>query len=49
MSSVFADEGPGSVYRQQVNKPLSEVYGKVYKSLEDARFFVVFELSTLSR
>ncbi|NOQ69363.1 MAG: DUF302 domain-containing protein [Gammaproteobacteria bacterium] len=43
MSSVFADDGSGSVYRQQVNKPLSEVYGKVYKSLEDARFFVVFE------
>ncbi len=43
MSSVFADEGSGNVYRQQVNKPLSEVYDKVYKSLEDARFFVVFE------
>ena len=43
MSPVFADEVPDSLYRQQVNKPLSEVYGKVYKSLEDARFFVVFE------
>ncbi len=41
--SAFADEGSASVYRQQVNKPLSEVYNKVYKSLEDARFFVVFE------
>ena len=44
MSSVFAEESPGNVYRQQVNKPLSEVYDKVYKSLEEARFFVVFEL-----
>ena len=43
MSSVFAGESPGNVYRQQVNKPLSEVYDKVYKSLEEARFFVVFE------
>ena len=42
-SSVYAGEGSGSVYRQQVNKPLSEIYDKVYKSLEDARFFVVFE------
>lgn len=31
------------VYRQQVNKPLVDVYDSVYKSLEDARFFVVFE------
>lgn len=43
MSSVFAGEGAGNVYRQQVNKPVSEVYDKVYKSLEDARFYVVFE------
>jgi len=43
MSSVFAGEVPDNVYRQQVNKPLSEMYDKVYKSLEDARFFVVFE------
>ncbi len=31
------------VYRQQVDKPLDDVYDNVYKSLEDARFFVVFE------
>lgn len=37
-----ADNNPG-VYRQQVNKPVSAVYDKLYKSLEDARFFVVFE------
>ena len=44
MSSAFAvGEGTGNVYRQQVNKPLAEVYDKVYKSLEDARFYVVFE------
>ena len=43
VSAAFADEGTDALYRQQVNKPLSEVYDKVYKSLEDARFFVVFE------
>ena len=37
-----ADNAPG-VYRQHVNKPMSEVYDKVYQSLEEARFFVVFE------
>ncbi len=42
-TSVIADNAPDGVYRQQVDKPISEVYGSVYKSLEDARFFVVFE------
>ena len=32
-----------TVYSVSVDKPVSEVYGKVYKSLEDARFYVVFE------
>ncbi|MFV2003961.1 MAG: DUF302 domain-containing protein [Gammaproteobacteria bacterium] len=41
--SVTAKDAPEGVYRQQINKPLVEVYDKVYKSLEDARFFVVFE------
>ena len=31
------------VYKHQINKPVSEVYDSIYKSLEDARFFVVFE------
>ncbi len=43
VSSVFADTKNSSVYIQQVNEPLTRVYDKVYKSLEDARFFVVFE------
>ncbi len=32
-----------TVFSVSVDKPVSEVYGKVYKSLEDARFYVVFE------
>ena len=43
ISSVFADTRNSGVYILQVDKPLSEVYDSVYKSLEDARFFVVFE------
>ncbi len=44
---VHADEGkrvshPG-VYVQQVDKPVSAVYDALYKSLEEARFYVVFE------
>jgi uncharacterized protein (DUF302 family) len=41
--SVLADDDIQLVYKQQVDKPLSEVYGQLYKSLENARFFVVFE------
>ncbi len=43
VSSAFADNKNSGVYIQQVNKPLSSVYDSVYKSLEEARFFVVFE------
>ena len=43
ISSAYAGDGDSVVYRLQVNKPLSKVYDKVYKSLEEARFFVVFE------
>ncbi|RKZ60710.1 MAG: hypothetical protein DRQ44_12445 [Gammaproteobacteria bacterium] len=43
VSSVIAGNMNSGVYIQQVDKPLSGVYDKVYKSLEDARFFVVFE------
>ena len=43
VSSVVAGNKNSGVYIKQVDKPLSGVYDKVYKSLEDARFFVVFE------
>jgi uncharacterized protein (DUF302 family) len=43
ISIVYADQDISAVYSQQVNKPVSEVYDKLYKSLEDNRFFVVFE------
>ena len=45
-SSVYAGDAQNvnsAVYQQTVNKPVSAVYDKLYKSLEDARFFVVFE------
>ena len=42
-SPVFAGDAPEGVYRQQVNKPLVEVYDNIYKSLEESRFYVVFE------
>lgn len=45
-SSVFSGESSAAastVYQQTVNKVMSEVYDRLYKSLEDARFFVVFE------
>ncbi|MDT8282231.1 MAG: hypothetical protein RQ982_05385, partial [Gammaproteobacteria bacterium] len=41
--SVYAEQEDNGVYVQTVNKPIVEVYDKVYKSLEDGRFFVVFE------
>ena len=37
-----ADSNPG-VYKQTVDKPVSAVYDGVYKSLEESRFYVVFE------
>ena len=43
MPYVFAGDTAEGIYRQQIDKPLVEVYDNVYKSLEDARFFVVFE------
>ncbi len=47
ISAVNAEQssnvGNLAVYSQQVNKPVAEIYDKLYKSLEDARFFVVFE------
>ncbi len=41
--TVYADTNSQAIYKQQVDKPLSAVYGSIYKSLENARFFVVFE------
>jgi len=41
--SVCGEQVADGVYLAQVDKPVSAVYDKVYKSLEDARFFVVFE------
>jgi len=43
MVPAYAAEALDGVYIQHVKKPVSEVYDKVYASLEDARFFVVFE------
>jgi len=41
--TVLATENNPGVYVQQIDKPVSAVYDQLYKSLEDARFFVVFE------
>jgi len=41
--TVLATENNPGVYVQQIDKPVSAVYDPLYKSLEDARFFVVFE------
>ena len=41
--ALQASEKNAAVYSQQVNKTMVDVYDSVYKSLEDARFFVVFE------
>ena len=32
-----------NIYELSVDRPMTEVYDKVYKSLEDSRFYVVFE------
>jgi len=41
--AAHADETNAGVYIQQVDKPVSAIYDKLYKSLEDAHFYVVFE------
>lgn len=43
ISCAFADNKNSGVYILHIEKPLSEVYDRVYKSLENARFYVVFE------
>ncbi len=40
LSSAHADT---NVFTWSVEKPVSAIYDKLYKSLEDARFYVVFE------
>ena len=42
MSVSSAESNPG-IYIQHVDKPVSAVYDNLYKSMEDARFYVVFE------
>ena len=41
LNAVAGNKNSG-VYILHVDKPLSGVYDRVYKSLEDARFYVVF-------
>jgi hypothetical protein len=41
--SSFCLAQESNVYKQTVDKSITQVYDKVYKSLEDARFYVVFE------
>ena len=47
ISGLYAEQNNSelnpAVYSQQLDKPVAEVYDTVYKSLEEARFFVVFE------
>ena len=40
---ALADES--TVFEHTVKKPMSQVYGKIYKSLEDEQFFVVKEIN----
>jgi uncharacterized protein (DUF302 family) len=42
LSSTFV-QADSSIFIYESDKPITEVYDKVYKSLEDARFYVVFE------
>lgn len=41
--TLNAEEARSSVYKQTVNASMDKVYPAVYKSLENARFYVVFE------
>jgi uncharacterized protein (DUF302 family) len=36
-------QADSSIFAYSSDKPITEVYDKVYRSLEDARFYVVFE------
>ena len=44
-TSALALADGSTVFEHTVNKPITEVYGNVYKSLEDSRFFVVKEIN----
>lgn len=39
----FAQAADETVFRHSISKPLSEVYDRVYKELEQQGFYVVFE------
>ncbi len=41
--SVAETQNLSTVYKHTIDKPVSAVYDGIYKSLEEARFFVVFE------
>jgi uncharacterized protein (DUF302 family) len=41
--SLSVAHADSSVFTYRSDKPITEVYDKVYESLEDARFYVVFE------
>jgi len=43
LMSGATEQGADGVYLAHADKPVASVYDQVYKSLEDARFFVVFE------
>ena len=42
-SFVVAEENQSAIYSISVEKPGEGVYQSVYKSLEEARFYVIFE------
>ena len=42
-SITIANAQSDSVFKMSVEKPMNEVYDKVYASLEESRFYVVFE------
>lgn len=43
LSLVHAEPENEAVYSQQIDKTVSQVYDNLYKSMEKARFFIVFE------
>ncbi|HED35422.1 MAG TPA: DUF302 domain-containing protein [Gammaproteobacteria bacterium] len=43
LSAGAIEAAESTIYKQTADAPMDEVYPAVYKSLEEARFFVVFE------
>jgi len=41
--SLSVAQADSSIFTYRFDRPITEVYDKVYESLEDARFYVVFE------